>query len=142
MQTGVQFEFQHSPQLAAAIWSMHLLAAIGSWFNALSLTWRLIALGLTACSLVWQLQRQQRLPNGLGYTAEGQWLLTRWDGRCERIVVQPSTLVSRFWVLVDAVIENQGRTRILVCGDMLPDSEFRRLKAALRIFSLNTNHGS
>ena len=116
---------------------LHLLSITGIFLTSISLSAKLVLFVVVLTSFITQLSRQMNFaPNFIRYSLSRGWEFSKDDGNFYPIEILPSTVITRWVVMLHYKAQNKANISTPICRDALSNDDYRKLLVALKIYGL------
>jgi hypothetical protein len=134
----IKLDLGFSMWLASYLLISHLLATIVVFQLELGIyfSFGLVVVVLYSLIYHWKRDIQQMQPNsviGVDWSYEKGWLVRFRSGKNLKAELSPTSLVSRWLVVLHFTTQSSGRHMVAVAGDAIDSNRLRRLKVLLKM---------
>lgn len=129
------FKINKSPLLKNWLAVIHIIAIVVAFFNALTLTYRLIIIFSIVISFIFYLKRLKNV-YWIRYSSLSGWELSYAENVYFPIEILPSTVLTTYLIVLHFKQLNKQKQTILIFKDSLIGDDYRKLKVELKISGL------
>ncbi len=134
----ISIDLGFSRWLLSYLLIVHLLLLILLFLLDLGINFLLVFVAVITVSLIyhWSFDLQRKRPNsviGVDWSQDIGWRLRLQNGAKLKAVLSPTSLVSRWLVVLHFKTVGSGRHRVAIAGDAIDSNRLRRLKVLLKM---------